>query len=102
MAKFNENKIPYEVQDELMEQFCSILTKLKKMEDKKDFLKDLLNRKERMMLLRRLMIAKLLEEGKTYTEISQRLRCGRATIGRVQQWLNFGRDGYKKVLNLQK
>ncbi len=101
MARFNEKIIPYETQDRLMDVFCYILTELKTKEEKKDFLKDLLNRQERIMLIRRLMIAELLSDGKNYSQIAKRLKCGKSTIARVQRWLNFGRGGYKKALKIE-
>ncbi|MFH0988226.1 MAG: YerC/YecD family TrpR-related protein [Parcubacteria group bacterium] len=98
MAKYNEKRLPYDVQDKLIDAFCEVLAKLKTKQQIKDFLKDLLNRKERAMLVRRLLIAILLVQGKTYTEIGRELKCGRATIARIERWLNFGRGGYKKAI----
>ena len=67
----------------------------------KHFLKDLLNRKERMMIMRRLLIAELLEKGYGYREIKDKLRCGDGTISRVQRWLHFGRGGYRLAIQLR-
>lgn len=52
------------------------------------------------MLARRLHIAALLEAGYTYDQIVRTLRSGSATVGRIQRWLNFGRDGYKRAIRL--
>jgi len=98
MARYNEKKIPYATQDRLMDLFCEALCQLKTKGAVRNFLKDLLNRQERMMLIRRLQIAELLEQGLTYTEIREQLGCGTATIARVQRWLNFGRGGYKEII----
>lgn len=64
----------------------------------KRFLKDLLNRQERLMLVRRLSIADLLENGYTYQEITNRLGASSSTIARVHRWLKFGRDGYRRAI----
>jgi len=64
----------------------------------KNFFKDLLSESEAVMLSRRILIAKLLLEGKTYTEITDELKVGVDTIGRVSQWLTSGFGGYEKAI----
>lgn len=93
MARYNEKKIPYNTQERLMDTFCETLSRLKTKGAIRNFLKDLLNRKERVMLVRRLLIAEMLLEGYTYREIVERLHCGTPTIARVERWLHFGRGG---------
>jgi len=102
MARFNEKIIPYATQDRLMNQFCEMLSKLKTSDQIRNFLKDLLNRQERLMLIRRLLIAELLERGMGYREIQKQLHCGCTTVARVERWLNFGRKGYKAAIHLRK
>lgn len=102
MARFNEKMIPYVTQDRLMSQFCEMLSRLKTSEHIRNFLKDLLNRQERLMLIRRLHIAELLEQGMNYRDIKKQLHCGCATIARVERWLSFGRGGYKKAIDLRR
>jgi len=41
----------------------------------------------------------MLREGKTYTEISERTGASTATISRINRALNYGADGYKKILD---
>lgn len=65
----------------------------------KYFLKDLLNRQERIMLIRRLLVAKMLLDGYTYDEIQNKLKVGKGTIAKVSRWLYFGRGGYKKAIS---
>jgi len=98
MARFNENKISYKKQVELLDEFCEVVSKLKTKAAIYNFFKDLLNRQERLMLIRRLLIAEMLLDKKKYSEISKELKCGSCTIARVQRWLNFGRGGYKHAL----
>lgn len=85
-----------------MNMFCGILSNLKTKKAIKDFIKDLLNRNERLMLVRRLLIAEMLLNECTYREIVNRLHCGTTTIARVERWLNFGRGGYKVAVNIKK
>lgn len=95
MAKYVHKKIPYEEQDRLLEELCEVLRELKTSKERKYFLKDLLGRGERIMLIRRFKIALLLEEGKTYDEIVAMLHAGRTTIAKIERLLNFGRNGYR-------
>ncbi len=98
MAKYNQNRISYQKQDDLLDEFCAAITKLKTKTEIKDFLKDILNRQERLMIIRRLQIAAMLVSGLTYAQIRKTLGVGEPTIARVSRWLNFGRNGYKNIL----
>ena len=102
MAKYDEKRVLYKEQDRLMNMFCDILCELRNRRAVSNFLKDLLNRKERIMLIRRLQIAEMLLDKYTYIEITDRLKCGLPTIARVQRWLEFGRGGYKKAILAKK
>lgn len=102
MAKYNEKQIPYKTQERLINLFCRMLSKMRKPNEFHDFLKDLLNRQERIMLIRRLLIAELLEAGFTYEAIRHKMGCGNSTIAKVERWLSFGRGGYKKAIQLLK
>lgn len=67
------------------------------------FLRDLLTPSERVMLGRRLMIARRLLAGESTVKIAADLKVGRDTIWRVQKWLNDELQGYEKaVINLEK
>lgn len=98
MAKFSDSRLPYNKQDALWDEFCVVIADLKKRDDVKRFLKDLLNRQERLMLIRRLQIADMLEAGMTYEEITRRIGASSPTIARVHRWLKFGRDGYRRAI----
>lgn len=101
MSRYNEKKISYAHQERLMNMFCEILGQLKSKQAIRNFLKDLLNRQERIMLIRRLLIAEMLIDGYRYREIVKHLHCGSATIARVERWLNFGRGGYREAIQLK-
>ena len=102
MARYNEKRIPYVLQEKLMNTFCDALARLKTKGDVKNFLKDLLNRQERAMIVRRLLIAQMLINGSTYNDIGRLLHCGTATIARVQRWVHFGRGGYHAAVSRNK
>lgn len=99
MSRYVHKKFSPDEQDRFLEYFCEVLQKLKSVKEKKYFLKDLLNRGERLMIARRFKIAELLEKGTTYDEIAKSLQVSRGTIARVEKLLNFGRDGYKNAIN---
>ena len=44
-------------------------------------------------------VATLLDAGLSYHEISARTGASSATISRVNQWLRYGRDGYRLLLD---
>ena len=102
MARYNERKIPYETQVRLMDSFCKTISQFKSKAAVYNFFKDMLNRQERMMLIRRLLIAEMLQAGHSYRNIMKQLHCGSTTIARVQRWLNFGRGGYKTAIKTKK
>lgn len=98
MPRYNEKRLEYSDQEKLLKLLCKILFHLDSEREILDFLKDLLNRKERLMIVRRLLIAEMLFNGVPYRDIMSQLHCGCATIARVERWLDFGRGGYKKAI----
>ena len=63
--------------------------------DMKSFLRDLLTESERIMLGRRIWIARLLLNGISVIEISHQLRVSVATVYRVERWLKDQFTGYE-------
>ena len=63
------------------------------------FLRDLCTVNELQELAARWAVARLLDDGVSYHEISDRTGASSATISRVNQWLRYGRDGYRLVLD---
>lgn len=62
------------------------------------FLRDLLTESERIMLGRRIIIARRLLAGDRYDDIEADLHVGRDTIGRVQKWLWDQLPGYEQAI----
>lgn len=62
------------------------------------FLRDLLTPSERIMLGRRIIIARLLIAGESYEKIGERLRVSSTTIGRVHRWLKDQFPGLEKAI----
>lgn len=64
----------------------------------KRFLRDLLTESERIMLGRRIIIARLLLQGETYEGVAARLGVGFSTIRRVDRWLEDEMPGYEDAI----
>jgi len=63
------------------------------------FLRDLLTESERVMLGRRILIARLLLMGETYDSIHIRLGAGHGTIRSVDRWLQNQMPGYENAVH---
>jgi TrpR-related protein YerC/YecD len=66
------------------------------------FLRDLCTVNELREFAARWEVARLLDAGTSYHEIGERTGASSATISRVNQWLRYGRDGYRLVLDRQR
>jgi TrpR-related protein YerC/YecD len=62
------------------------------------FLRDLCTLGELQAMSQRWAVARLLDEGKHYAEISQLTGASTATITRIASWLNHGEGGYREAL----
>lgn len=62
------------------------------------FLKDLLTPSERIMLGRRIIIARKLLNGESYEEIIRTLGVGKDTVYRVHKWLSDQMPGYENAI----
>ena len=66
------------------------------------FFRDLCTLTELRDLSQRWAVARLLDDGLHYAEISQRTGASTATITRIASWLNHGEGGYRAVLDKAK
>lgn len=64
----------------------------------KAFLKELLTPSERIMLGRRIWIARLLLSGWTHADIGEHLEVGPNTIVKVEKWLKKQMPGYRDAI----
>lgn len=76
--------------------FQAIL-KLQTMEECYNFFEDLCTVPELKALSQRLMVAKMLDEDKVYSDIVAEIGASTATISRVNRSLNYGCDGYRVI-----
>ena len=77
--------------------FYKTVLALENLEECRDFFEDICTIKELDAISQRLMVAKLLKEGKTFNEIAEISGASSATISRVNKCLMYGK-GYKSVL----
>ena len=61
------------------------------------FLEDLCTRKEVEQMAQRLRAARLLMEGKTYTQVIEQTNIASATLSRVSRCVQYG-EGYRKFV----
>lgn len=66
------------------------------------FLCDLCTPREIQDMSQRLAVARMLDEGVSYTAIQDATGASATTIARVSRALNFGADGYRHVLDRAK
>lgn len=87
------------IKDEMTDKLFEAILLLNSIEECYNFFEDICTIAEIKALAQRLEVAKMLREGKTYTEISERTGASTATISRINRALNYGADGYKTILD---
>lgn len=74
------------------------ILKLESVEECEAFFEDLCTVQELESITQRLVVAKLLTEGRVYTDIVERTGASTATISRVNRTLNYaGKGGYNNI-----
>jgi len=87
--------------DDIDELFKAVLL----LEDEEDcyrFFEDICTINEIHAIAQRLQVAKLLSEGKTYSEIESVTKASTATISRINKCLVYGAEGYQRILERMK
>ena len=84
--------------DELFDAILSLRTS----EEAAAFFRDLCTLSELEAMAHRWQVARLLEEGLPYLEISRRTHASTTTVTRVAHWLRHGEDGYRLLLDRMK
>jgi len=86
------------IKDELTDKLFEAILLLKNIEECYNFFEDICTVSEIKAMAQRLEVAKMLEAGYTYMDISEKTGASTATISRVNRCLNYGSDGYRTVL----
>lgn len=82
-----------------LQQFYRAVLALEDEEECRKFFDDVATIKEALDLSARLEVARLLDEGVVFSEISKATGASSATISRVNKCLTYGEGGYKTVLD---
>lgn len=77
---------------------CEALLKLETREECYAFLEDICTIREILDISQRLSVAKLLDQGVSYSVISRETGASSATISRVSKCYEYGAGGYKTVI----
>lgn len=96
--KVKPRKIQNKDRMRYLDTLYTAMSGLKSREEIKNFLRDLLTESERIMIGRRIIIAQMLLEEKSYEEIIRELKVGKDTIMRVHRWLEDETEGYEKAI----
>lgn len=82
-----------------LQQFYKAVLTLETEEECRKFFDDVATIKEVLDLSARLEVARLLDNGSVFSEISKETGASSATISRVNKCLTYGEGGYKTVLD---
>ena len=78
---------------------AAALMRLESDEETLRFLRDLCTVREIQELGQRWHVARLLAGGVPYQQISEQTGASSATVSRVNQWLRYGRSGYRALID---
>ena len=78
------------------------LRKLKSEKDLTNFLDDLLTEEEILDLAQRIKIGKLILDGKSYDEISEKIGTSTSTVSKIGQIIKYGKGGLENFLKNKK
>ncbi len=98
MAKVQPRMRPKRERDDLLDELWSAVTLLETKEEVKNFFRDLLSETEALMFARRIRIARMLLEGRSYEDIREEMQTSHGTIANVHGWLQGENEGYAKAL----
>ena len=82
-----------------LEQFYRAILSIKDEEECRKFFDDVATIREMLDMSARLEVARMLDEGTVFSEISKETGASSATISRVNKCLTYGEGGYKAVLD---
>lgn len=86
------------LKDEFIDKLFEAILVLENEEECYRFFEDICTVSEIKSLAQRLEVAKMLEENRTYSAISNMTGASTATVSRVKRSLDYGAGGYKLIL----
>lgn len=96
--KIRSRKLNKNEKIEYLDALYTAVESLKSRDEVKNFLRDLLTEGERIMVGRRIVIAKRLLNEESYEQIIREMKVGADTIMRVHRWLEDDVEGYEKAV----
>lgn len=81
-----------------MSDLFETILELEDADEVEQFLRDLCTLSELQAMAHRWEVAKLVEQGLPYQEISRRTGASTTTVTRVAHWLRYGEGGYRLAL----
>jgi len=102
MAKVQIQQIEKKERYEIIGDFYDIVTNLKAKKEVIGFFMGLLTSSEALMLARRIQIATMLLDKKSYNEIQEKLKVGVSTIITVSKWLHGKNEQFQKQIQSHK
>lgn len=99
MAKYTKYQaLPVDKKQKVLLELCYALAMVKSLSDVAKLLGDLLSEQEIQMIAKRLQIAKLLLNDKTYVEICDEIKVSQGTVARVNLWLQQAGEGFRMIM----
>lgn len=95
---FWEDVMAEQRRDETKDYLFEAILSLETIDDCYSFFDDLCTIKELDEMAKRMCGAKMLDENKVYTEITEKTGLSTATISRINRCLKYGSNGYTKIL----
>ncbi|MGM0471729.1 MAG: YerC/YecD family TrpR-related protein [Bacillota bacterium] len=86
------------LKDEFTDQLFEAILSLDSLDEAYKFFEDICTINEIKALSQRLQVAKMLNQGATYDQITETTGASTATISRVKRFLNYGAGGYNLIL----
>ena len=102
MGKVQTKNIDKNKRYEIIGDFYDIVTNLRTKKEVIGFFMGLLTPSEALMFARRIQIAKMLLDDKSYDDIRNELKVGGATIASVSQWLYGEDESFRKKIEEHK
>ena len=79
-------------------QLATVLAHINEVSDMQAFLRDVMTEKEIIEISARFEAARMLRNGKKYTEIVEVTKLSSRTVARISDWLKNGESGYEKAI----
>ena len=87
------------LKDVHMDSLFSAILSLETLEECYNFFEDLCTITEMRSMAQRFQVARMLDDGRIYSDIVKETGASTATISRVNKCLVYGTDGYRTVLD---